>query len=429
MTKPALLGGAPVRTAPWPTYRTIGEEEKRRVMRVLDSGVLSRYIGAWGEDFWGGEEVRAFEAAARNHFKVAHALAVNSATSALYAAVGAAGVGPGDEVIVSPYTMSASATAAVVWGGVPVFADLEPETFCLDPESIRARITPKTKAIIAVDLFGHPADFKAIMAIAEEHDLVVIEDAAQAPDAEADGRKAGTLAHIGCFSLNYHKHIHTGEGGICVTDDDRLARRIALIRNHAESVVEGMGETELDNMVGFNFRMTEVEAAIGIAQLEKLSALVDGRIEKADRLTEKLAAIPGLAPPAVRPGVRHAYYCYPIRFDAGTWGAVHRDTLARALNAEGVPFRGGYVKPIYLMPMYKNRIALGRDGFPFTESPQTAYGPGLCPVTERLEAEELLLFVPIHSQIEDTDLDDVAEAFAKLWENRPLLAEHQRSAA
>ena len=432
MSELALLGGAPVRATPWPGYRTIGEEEQRAVAAVLADGTLSRYIGAWGDDFYGGDRVRAFEAAARSHFGAGHALAVNSATSALYTAMGAAGISPGDEVITTPYTMSASATAAVAWGGVPAFADIDPETFCLDPDSVRARITPRTRAIVAVDIFGHPADFDTIMGIAAEHGLIVIEDAAQAPDAALHGRKCGTLGHIGCFSLNYHKHIHTGEGGICVTDDERLARRMALIRNHAEAVVEDMGEAAEDdglaNMVGFNYRMTEIEAAIGTEQLLKLPDLVAGRIERADYLTRRIAGLPGITPPTVRPGARHVYYCYPIRYDAAANQGAHRSTMAKALAAEGIPVRGGYVKPIYLMPMYQRRIAFGRDGFPFNLSPSVDYGLGTCPVTERMEDKELLLFVHIHSQLEEADLDDVARAMAKVLEGAGALAALERAA-
>src|SRR4051794_1140057 len=227
----------------------------------MDSGVLSQYIGAWGEDFMGGPRVRALEAAWAERFEVRHALSMNSATSGLNAAAAAAGVGPGDEVIVSPYTMTASAVCALVHGAIPVFADIEPDTFCLDPRSVRERITPRTKAIVAVDIFGCPADFDALLEIAREHELVLIEDAAQAPGATRGGRPAGTLGHIGIYSLNYHKTIQCGEGGVVVTDDDALAERLALARNHGEAVVADMGSRAAD-VLGFNYRLGELEAAI-----------------------------------------------------------------------------------------------------------------------------------------------------------------------
>lgn len=270
MSKLAIYGGEPVRTQPFPVYHSMGAEEKQAVMDVLDGKVLSAFLGTWSDNFYGGPRVRELEEAWAEYFNVKHAVSVNSATSGLYAAVGAAGINPGDEVIVAPYTMIASATAALVYGGIPVFADIDPDIFCITPDSIRDRITPYTRAIIVVDLFGHPADMDEIMVIARENNLVVIEDAAQAPGAKYHGRNAGTLADIGVFSLNYHKTIHSGEGGIVVTENDEIAERVRLIRNHAEVVVGNKGTQNLVNMVGFNFRMTEIEAAIANEQLKKL---------------------------------------------------------------------------------------------------------------------------------------------------------------
>jgi perosamine synthetase len=229
MAKLAINGGEPIRTKPFPIYHSIGESEKRAAMEVLDGKVLSAFLGTWSDNFYGGPRVREFEKYWADYFEVKHAVSVNSATSGLYSAVGAVGISPGDEVIVAPYTMIASATGALVYGGIPVFADIDPDIFCITPDSIRDRITPYTKAIIVVDLFGHPADMDEIMEIAEEHSLKVIEDAAQAPGASYKGRKAGTLAHVGVFSLNYHKTIHSGEGGVVVTDDDEIAERVRTL--------------------------------------------------------------------------------------------------------------------------------------------------------------------------------------------------------
>ncbi|MDQ5847021.1 MAG: DegT/DnrJ/EryC1/StrS family aminotransferase, partial [Acidobacteriota bacterium] len=241
MSKLALHGGSPVRDRPFPPYITIGKEEKRAVAEVLDSGVLSKFLGTWSPDFYGGPRVQKFEQEWAEYFGVKHAVSVNSATSALIAAVGAAGIEPGDEVIVSPYTMSASASCVLVYNAIPVFADIDPEIFCITPEAIRQRITPQTKAILAVDILGHPANMDGIMELAAEYGLTVIEDAAQAPGSLDNGRFAGTMAHLGVFSLNYHKTIHTGEGGLIVTNDDNLAERLQLIRNHAEVVVANKG--------------------------------------------------------------------------------------------------------------------------------------------------------------------------------------------
>ena len=412
----ALNGGTPVRTAPFPRYNTIGAEEKQAAMEVLDSGVLSQYLGTWSPDFYGGPRVRKLEREWADYFGVKHAVSVNSATSALYAAVGAAGVGPGDEVIVSPYTMTASATAALVYGAIPVFADIDPDILCIMPQSIRERITPYTKAIIVVDLFGHPADMNEITQIARQHDLTVIEDAAQAPGALYHGRFAGTLADIGIFSLNYHKTINTGEGGVVVTNNDNLAERLQLIRNHAEVVVEGKGVQNIVNMIGFNYRLPEIEAAIASEQLKKLEKLVVPRIKAADYLTERLSSLPGITPPMVRPGVRHAYYVYAIRYDAAKAG-VPRERFVAALNAEGIPMYSGYTKPIYLEPLYQKRIAFGKDGFPFTYAGykgRVSYDHGICPVTERMYCQELIFTDICHANISRRDLDDTVNAFEKV---------------
>jgi perosamine synthetase len=415
----AILGGKPVRERPFPAYVTIGDEEKRAVMEVMDSTVLSKYIGTWSPDFYGGPRVQKLEREWEAYFGVKHAVSVNSATSGLYAAVGAAGVGPGDEIIVSPYTMSASATAAIVYGTIPVFADIDPDTFCITPASIRKCITPFTKAIITVDLFGHPADHDEIMQIAREHNLVVIEDAAQAPGALYHGRWAGSLADMGVFSLNYHKTIHTGEGGIVVTNNDDLADRLQLIRNHAEVVVKDKGTQNIINLIGFNYRMTEIEAAIGSEQLKKLEQLLIPRIEAADYLTERLSQLPGIIPPVVRPDVRHGYYVYAIRYDATSTG-IPRDRFVAALNAEGIPMSQGYVEPIYLEPLYQKRIAFGKDGFPFTYSGykgKVSYERGICPVTEHMHYEEVIYTNLCHAGVFQTDLEDVVTAFQKIYEN------------
>lgn len=412
----AINGGTPVRTAKYPVYRTIGDEEKRAVMEVLDSGVLSQFLGSWRPEFFGGQRVQKMEQEWAAYFKIKHAVSVNSATSGLYAAVGAAGVGPGDEVIVSPYTMTASATAALAYGAIPVFADIDPDIFCLTAETIRARLTPRTKAVIVVDLFGHPADMREIMALAQEHQLVVIEDSAQAPGALYHGQYAGTLAHMGVFSLNYHKTIHCGEGGVVVTNDDAFAERLQLIRNHAEVVVKNKGTQNLVNLVGFNYRMTEIEAAIASEQLKKLERLVLARVAAAEYLTARLKHLPGLITPVIRPGVRSGVYLYVLRFDAQRVG-LSREQFVAAINAEGIPLVQGYVEPIYLEPLYQQRIAFGRDGFPFTYPGYKGtlnYARGLCPVTERMYYHEVMYTDVCHADIRQQDLDDVVTAFEKV---------------
>jgi dTDP-4-amino-4,6-dideoxygalactose transaminase len=417
--KLAINGGTPVRTVPFPRYNTIGDEEKRAVMEVLNTGVLSQFLGTWHPDFYGGERVRKLEQEWAAYFGVKHAVTVNSATSGLYAAVGATGVSPGDEVIVSPYTMAASATASLVYGAIPVFADIDPEIFCLSPASIRQRITPYTKAIIVVDIFGHPADMDEIMAIAHEHSLVVIEDNAQGPGTLYHGRYAGSLADMGIFSLNYHKTIHTGEGGVVVTDDDELAERLQLIRNHAEVVVRDKKVQNLVNMVGFNYRMTEIEAAIGSEQLKKLRMLLLKRQENAAYLNDRLSNLPGLTTPVTRPNVTHGYYQYAIRYDAQATG-ISRDRFVEALKHEGLPVNVGYVLPLYLEPLYQEQIAFGRDGFPFTYpgyKGAVSYERGICPITEQMHFEELICGDFCHAGLGKEELDDIVAIFTKVCNN------------
>lgn len=419
MSKLAINGGECVRKTPYPSYNTIGEEEKRAVMEVLDGAVLSNFVGTWSPEFFGGTKVCRLEQDWATYFGIDHAISVNSATSGLYAAIGAAGVGPGDEVIVSPYTMTASATAALIYGSIPVFADIDPEIFCITPESIRRCISPYTKAIIVVDLFGHPADMDEIMEIAHENDIIVIEDAAQAPGAKYKGRYAGTLADMGVYSLNYHKTIHCGEGGIVVTNNDDLAERLQLIRNHAEVVVKDKGVKNIVNMIGYNYRMTEIEAAIATEQLKKLDKLVTSRINAANYLKKHIADFPGLIPPHIRKDVRHGYYIFPIRYNASEIG-IPREKFVAAINAEGIPMVNGYVEPIYLEPCYQQRIAFGKDGFPFTYpgyKGKVNYQPKICPVTEQMYYNELMYTNICHANISVDDLNDFLSAFEKILNN------------
>ncbi len=427
MTKLALLGGNPAVSSPLQPYRTTGVEEEQAVLRVMRDGTLSAFLGAWSPEYWGGPEVKAFEAEWASSYGVKHAVSVNSATSGLIAAMGAVGIGPGDEVIVPPYTMSATAMAPLFYGGIPVFADIDEDYFCLDPQCVADAITPKTRAIIAVNLFGQPADLSALRALADKHGLYLIEDNAQGPFAVHDGKYAGTIGHIGVFSLNYHKHIHTGEGGMCVTDDAALAARLGMIRNHAENAADHLGEGDYTNLIGHNFRMTELSAAIGREQLKKAKDLTVRRIEIAERLTAGVEGLAGLQAPKVRAKCNHVYYLWGARFDETTMG-VSREIFAKALAAEGVPNATGYVRPLYMLSTFQKRIAIGREGFPFNLTEQT-YSSGLCPVTERLYESEMLIFLVCSYDPTDTQIDEIIAAFRKVHENRHQLADVSLPAA
>jgi len=419
MNQLALLGGAPVLASPLPPYRSMGEAERRAVVDVVDSGCLSGFYGSPGDEFFGGPKVRAFEASWRAAFGVDHAITVNSATSGLVAAVGAVGVGPGDEVVVPATSMSATAVACLFYGGIPVFADIEDETFCASAAAVERALTPRTRAIIVTNLFGHPAELAALRELADRRGIYLIEDSAQAPLAFEGGRRAGTVGHIGIYSLNYHKHIHTGEGGVCVTASADLAKRIELIRNHAENSAQWRGIDDLVNMVGLNLRMTELEAAIGIEQLARIDEHVTARVRIAERLSEAVAGLEGLRAPKVREGCKHNYYCWTMRIDPRRLG-VTRNVFAKALAAEGFPNFVGYVQPLHRLAMFRRRIAIGRDGFPFNLT-NRSYADGLTPVAERLHAEDLIIFEPCAWAVDSQTLDRLCEAIRKVYSGLPAL--------
>jgi dTDP-4-amino-4,6-dideoxygalactose transaminase len=419
----ALFGGEKTIQKPFTRYNPIGIEEIEAATTVLKSGKLSPFIGAWEVDtefggFFGGEKVQEFERAIENRFNIRHAITVNSATSGLIAAIGAVGVEPGDEVIVSPWTMCASATAILWWNAIPVFADIESETFNLDPVSVEKNITSLTKAIMVPDIFGHPAKLDEILAIAERYNLIVIEDCAQSPTAVYKGKLAGTVAQIGVLSLNYHKHLHTGEGGICLTNDPILAERMQLIRNHAEAVVHDKGVANLDNMIGFNFRLGEIEAAIGIEQLKKLDHLVEERVRRAERLTLGLAGLKGLRVPIVKHGCSHVYYVYPLVLDVEQLG-IPKDKIHEALSFEGVPVSKNYSN-LHLLPMYQQKIAYGKKGFPWSSNiynGSVQYKKGICPVAEDMNDSKYLGIGMCSYEYSYAEIDLIIESFHKVWNN------------
>jgi len=423
----ALFGGEPVLKEDLPITNNIGKEEKEAVMNVMDGGVLSGFVALAGDWFYGGEQVKNLEKEFAEFFGVKHAVSFNSATTALHGAINAAGIGPGDEVITSPYTMSATPSSVLLNGGIPIFADLDERTFCLDPVDVEKKITDKTKAILTVNLFGHPSEMDKLKEIAEKHNLILIEDNAQGPDAEYKGEKAGTIADMGIFSYNFHKTMQCGEGGVLVTNNDHYAFRAQLTRNHGEVVLDFYDDSDPlknENIIGNNYRLSEIHAAIAIEQLRKLKFLNDKRIALADYLSEKLGEIPGLEPAYVQEGCKHVYYVYPIKYDEKVWG-FPRKVFVEAMKKEGMPIGGGYVNPLYLIPMYQRLKIYNNSNFPFNLG-NYSYPRGLCPVCERMYEKELLTTNICRYPLTKEHIDLFVKAIKKIQANKDKLIEYSK---
>lgn len=414
----AIHGGPKTVVSRLIPYNSLGAEEAELAKEIVESGSLSDFVASWGEGFNGGKYVKRLEELCESYFSVKNAISVNSWTSGLICAVGALNVEPGDEIIVSPWTMAASATAIIHWCCIPIFADICQETYTLDVKSVESKITDKTKAILAVDIFGQSSDIDGLTLLCEKYNLKLICDAAQAPGSFYKDRYTGTIADIGGFSLNCHKHIQTGEGGIIVTNNDELALRMRLIRNHAECVVEKAGVNQINNMIGYNMRMGEIEAGLASLQLNRLENIVHERQRLAKRLNQGLERLRGVKIPMIRQGCTHSYYVYGIQLDVCSLG-VSRSKLASALRAEGVPLVEGYVN-LHMLPMYQQKIAYGTKGFPWSLSPegnQVEYQKGICPVAEKLHEKSFIAIGMCRYELTEKIIDEYIASFEKVWRN------------
>lgn len=417
--KLAINGGNKIRQSIWNDNFTTGEEEKIALLRVMDSGYLSLFEGSHTPDepfsFYGGPEVQALEREWSSYYKCDYSVAVNSATSGLYMAIGALEIGYGDEVIVSPYTMSASALAPMIYGAIPVFADVD-DMGSIDPKSIIKLISPRTKAILIVHQFGIPAQMDEIMSIAREHNIKVIEDCAQAHGAKYKDQYVGTIGDIGIFSLNVNKTIQSGEGGVCITNDKDLHYRLALIRNHGEAVVEPAGYKNITNIAGFNYRMTELHAAVSRVQLSKLDYLNQERLKLVNYLNDKLLKFDFLVPPIGRENCLNTHYVYPLRFLPEVAG-VSRNEFVKAVNSEGVVFYQGYTKPLYLQPIYQQKC-LYKHGYPFSaienKDCRMEYSIGICPNAEKLHFKEMIINEHVRLPHTKEDIEDIIRAINKV---------------
>ncbi|MEM1551772.1 MAG: DegT/DnrJ/EryC1/StrS family aminotransferase [Candidatus Bathyarchaeia archaeon] len=352
----------------------IGEREIEAVVKVLRSGVLTHGLGA-------GPMVRRFEEEFAKFVEAKHAIAVNSGTAALHVAILAAGLKRGDEVILPSFTFVATAETVVMAGAKPVFVDINPETYTVSPEEVEKAITKRTKAVIAVDLYGAPADMKSLREIADKHGLKLIEDAAQAHGAVYDGKPVGVYADLACWSFYASKNMTTGEGGMITTNDGELAEKLRLMRCHGEQ------QKYMSTLIGHNYRMPEIEAAIGLVQLEKLPSFLAKRRENAETLTAKLCRAENLQLPREQPRCRNSWYLYTVRLKGAS--RQKRDTVVEQLKSKGIGAEVYYPWPIHMMPPYKRFRRLK--------------------LTETEKASEQVFSIPVHPGVKVEQIDFIAE--------------------
>jgi dTDP-4-amino-4,6-dideoxygalactose transaminase len=413
MSELAINGGPKVRTDPFPPWPHFFDDEIAEVEKVLREGRVNYWTGTRGREF---QESFARFCGAR------HGIAVMNGTAALHVALAAAQIGPGDEVIVPPRTFIATAFSVLHQNAVPVFADIDPRTQNIDVHSIRERITERSRAIICVHLAGLPCDMDPIMELAAEFDLKVIEDAAQAHGAKYKGKLTGTLGHIAAFSFCNDKIITTGgEGGMIVTDSDEMAEIARSFKDHGYEERERRNLLELEALytyihhrMGYNYRMTEMQAAIGLKALEKLEWNLSRRRENARYLSDHLSRHDALAPPFESDDFEHAYYKYYMRLNLKRL-KTDRDTFVKAVRAEGVPIGLGTSSEGYREQAFQELVGYGRTGCPFRcpwYKGRADYTAVELPNAKRLGGEVFVL--QVHPTIERRDLDDVIAAIEKV---------------
>ncbi len=397
----AIKGGAPLRTKPFPTWPVWDAADEQALLEVLRSGL-------WGISDDPDSPVRRFERAFARAHQANFGQSVFNGTAALQTALMAIGVDYGDEVIVPPYTFLATASACLMVGAVPVFVDVDPGTYNLDPARIEEAITPRTRAIIPVHIGGCPADLDWILEIARRRGLAVIEDACQAHGTAWNGRRVGAIADLGCFSFQSSKNLSAGEGGMILTDSHDLADRCWSVHNCGR-VREGAWYQH--EVLGGNFRMTQWQAGLLLAQLRNFEAQALTREENGLYLSERLAEIGGFEPQRRDPQVtRHGYHLFISRYDRAAFHDTPRDLFLAALQAEGIPCAPGY-KPLYRMNAIRDGIARLKR---YVTGRETGEALPDCPVTERACSEEGVWFGQSMLLGTKKDMDDIAEAILKV---------------
>lgn len=395
---PAIAGGTPAKTVPYGKEPRYGEAEMAQLREALEQGSLF---------YAHGRKVRDLETAFAQHIGSRHAIACSSGTAAIHAALIAAGISPGDEVIVPPITDMGSVIPVLAQGGIPVFADLDPHSYCLNPRSVEAVITPATRAILAVHLWGNACDLTALGSICDRHGLILVEDCAQAWGTTFDGKPVGTLGTIGCYSLNEFKHISCGDGGLVATDDDDLAVRIRLATDKGYDRSSGAAYRH-PTFLCANYRMTELQGAVALAQLDKLDSIVSRRRAWCRALSDHLDAIPGLDTPKVTEGCDPSWWFYMLRVDPETLGDA--DVFAEGLRAEGVTASAYYIgQCVYEYPLFVDHSAFESGEHPFQKQ---VYGPGLCPVAENVLKTAIVL--PVNEAYTVQDLEETVTAIRRV---------------
>ncbi len=395
-----------MRKRPFTSWPVFGRPEEKRLLRTLHSG-------RWGR--LDGTEVAELERRFAAMHSCKHALGVVNGTVSLRIALMAAGIQADDEVIVPPYTFLSTASAVVEANAIPVFADVDPETFNLDPKAVEAAITPRTRAIIPVHFAGQIADMDAIMSIARKRKLIVIEDAAHAHGAVYKKRPAGSMGHLGSFSFQSSKNLTSGEGGLITTNDDHLAESCRSI--HSCGRIPGGLWYEHHVMSG-NYRLGEFQGAILNCQLSRLEAQTMRRDRNGQYLAAKLSRLPGLYPQKRIPGCdRHSYHLFMMRVLAEEFG-VQRATVIKALQAEGIPCSGGYAVSLPQQPLFRNKAFT-----PYLpkSSARLDYRKAHCPNSDLLCREQTIWFEQRMLLGPRADMDDIARAFEKIYENRAAI--------
>ncbi|WP_409346259.1 DegT/DnrJ/EryC1/StrS family aminotransferase [Paenibacillus sp. MBLB4367] len=399
----AFLGGTPVKTTPFGTGKRFGQEEADQLLEALEQNTLFYHFG---------HKVKRFLNDFNAMYGVRYSVAASSGTAAIHVALGASGVSVGDEVITSPITDQGTLIGILYQNAIPVFADLHPGSYTMDPASIERRITPRTKAIVVVHLAGNPTEMDPIMEIARSRGIKVIEDCAQSYLARYKGRLVGTIGDYGCFSTNDFKHISTGDGGI-VTVNSGEESDYHTAHAFADKNYRRFGDAVHKDLhyVAPNYRMTELQGAVGIAQLKKLGWICETRHRYGNRITEGISRISGILPNEVTPEGESTYWFYMFRLDADKL-ACSRETFCEALAAEGIPNRAGYIPDVcYMQPLFQQRHAYPNSSFPFDLS-DVSYERGLCPNAERIL--QTAVQVPLNEFYTNDDVEAIIRAIRKV---------------